>query len=121
MYYIIKSNYTQLFNSIIFLCVLTLMLGCDTNTNTWQDLDEEGSFLIYRRQSLIGEETFSITSDKNFITVKSLQGENERGRITGTLAELKLDIDLNPMSYNCLLYTSPSPRDLSTSRMPSSA
>ncbi|MCC1484961.1 amidohydrolase family protein [Winogradskyella immobilis] len=76
------------------------MLGCDTNTNTWQDLDEEGSFLIYRRQSLIGEETFSITSDKNFITVKSLQGENERGRITGTLAELKLDIDLNPMSYN---------------------
>ena len=25
------------------------------------------------------------------------------------------------MSYNCLLYTSPSPRDLSTSRMPSSA
>ena len=24
-------------------------------------------------------------------------------------------------SYNCLLYTSPSPRDLSTSRMPSSA
>ena len=26
-----------------------------------------------------------------------------------------------PGSYNCLLYTSPSPRDLSTSRMPSSA
>ena len=24
-------------------------------------------------------------------------------------------------AYNCLLYTSPSPRDLSTSRMPSSA
>ena len=26
-----------------------------------------------------------------------------------------------PVTYNCLLYTSPSPRDLSTSRMPSSA
>ena len=26
-----------------------------------------------------------------------------------------------PLIYNCLLYTSPSPRDLSTSRMPSSA
>ena len=26
-----------------------------------------------------------------------------------------------PNSYTCLLYTSPSPRDLSTSRMPSSA
>ena len=27
----------------------------------------------------------------------------------------------NGMSYNCLLYTSPSPRDPKTSRMPSSA
>ena len=27
----------------------------------------------------------------------------------------------NGQAYNCLLYTSPSPRDLSTSRMPSSA
>ena len=26
-----------------------------------------------------------------------------------------------PIGYTCLLYTSPSPRDLSTSRMPSSA
>ena len=26
-----------------------------------------------------------------------------------------------PLTNNCLLYTSPSPRDLSTSRMPSSA
>ena len=29
--------------------------------------------------------------------------------------------DVAPDSLNCLLYTSPSPRDLSTSRMPSSA
>ena len=28
---------------------------------------------------------------------------------------------LNDVSISCLLYTSPSPRDLSTSRMPSSA
>ena len=28
---------------------------------------------------------------------------------------------VSPWSYSCLLYTSPSPRDLSTSRMPSSA
>ena len=32
-----------------------------------------------------------------------------------------LDIELEPGSFTCLLYTSPSPRDLSTSRMPSSA
>ena len=29
--------------------------------------------------------------------------------------------ELKSLSYVCLLYTSPSPRDLSTSRMPSSA
>ena len=29
--------------------------------------------------------------------------------------------DIQDQSYTCLLYTSPSPRDLSTSRMPSSA
>ena len=30
-------------------------------------------------------------------------------------------VTLGPKGRNCLLYTSPSPRDLSTSRMPSSA
>ena len=30
-------------------------------------------------------------------------------------------LEKNPESSTCLLYTSPSPRDLSTSRMPSSA
>ena len=33
---------------------------------------------------------------------------------------LKYD-QINPLQWFCLLYTSPSPRDLSTSRMPSSA
>ena len=32
-----------------------------------------------------------------------------------------VDARADERSYNCLLYTSPSPRDLSTSRMPSSA
>ena len=31
------------------------------------------------------------------------------------------DLDWLGLSWDCLLYTSPSPRDLSTSRMPSSA
>ena len=32
-----------------------------------------------------------------------------------------VQIEVSPLVKNCLLYTSPSPRDLSTSRMPSSA
>ena len=40
----------------------------------------------------------------------------------GTAAQRVSDVpELNGMVYTCLLYTSPSPRDLSTSRMPSSA
>ena len=36
------------------------------------------------------------------------------------LRERKIGLEV-PTEYRCLLYTSPSPRDLSTSRMPSSA
>ena len=31
------------------------------------------------------------------------------------------NVGIRELAYTCLLYTSPSPRDLSTSRMPSSA
>ena len=34
---------------------------------------------------------------------------------------LKIGIEIGDRAHDCLLYTSPSPRDLSTSRMPSSA
>ena len=36
-------------------------------------------------------------------------------------AEDLFDVPANALAHTCLLYTSPSPRDLSTSRMPSSA
>ena len=36
-------------------------------------------------------------------------------------AENNLSLDRDTLVVSCLLYTSPSPRDLSTSRMPSSA
>ena len=39
----------------------------------------------------------------------------------GELLEFKNGINASKEQYGCLLYTSPSPRDLSTSRMPSSA
>jgi imidazolonepropionase-like amidohydrolase len=80
--------------------MLFMLSGCTTDLRTWEDVNEEGSFLVYRRQSLIGEESYSITSNKDSIVVKSLQGENERGRITGVQAELILDRrDLSPTYY----------------------
>lgn len=81
------------------LLVLILMAGCSSAPNKWENINEEGAFLVYRRQSLIGEETYSITSNKDSIIVKSLQGENERGRITGVEAELHLKMDLTPTYY----------------------
>ena len=39
----------------------------------------------------------------------------------GVLTGFKSDNTIKTQAKNCLLYTSPSPRDLSTSRMPSSA
>ena len=42
-------------------------------------------------------------------------------RIISDFSSRLLTVYKSPASQNCLLYTSPSPRDLSTSRMPSSA
>ena len=48
------------------------------------------------------------------------------GLVPGAKAKVKQKIEVEPSEVSdrdpyCLLYTSPSPRDLSTSRMPSSA
>ena len=40
--------------------------------------------------------------------------------MSGRIGDIAIDQE-NPNTWYCLLYTSPSPRDLSTSRMPSSA
>ena len=57
-------------------------------------------------------------SDGEKISLQSGQSVTITGLPDGTLYSVT---ELNPGEYTCLLYTSPSPRDLSTSRMPSSA
>ena len=82
-----------------YLLLIIIASGCHETPETWEDFNDEGTFLIYRRQSLIGEENYNITSAKNSIVVTSLQGENERGRISGVQAELQLNKSLSPLSY----------------------
>lgn len=84
---------------VVSLLLLMILSGCSETPNPWENIDEEGTFLIYRRQSQIGEETYSIKKEGASIRVKSLQGENERGRISGVQAELQLGMDLSPISY----------------------
>ena len=47
--------------------------------------------------------------------------QEESAGSNGTVAIVHPDLDFNAHFYNCLLYTSPSPRDRTRSRMPSSA
>ena len=47
--------------------------------------------------------------------------DNNYEVITDNVEQAKLIDYINENNISCLLYTSPSPRDLSTSRMPSSA
>lgn len=91
-----KGNVYKGFSWILLMLVLS---GCTDTADRWTAIDEEGTFLIYRRQSQIGEESYKITTDGKSILVKSLQGENERGRITGVEAELSLNMDLSPEAY----------------------
>ena len=69
-----------------------------------------------------GGKQYKVAKD-DIIIVEKLDGE-AGGKITfdsvlmhGAAGDVKVGVPL----VNCLLYTSPSPRDLSTSRMPSSA
>ena len=50
--------------------------------------------------------------------LKAVKGQWGRRKNTIRVAKQAME---KSMQYACLLYTSPSPRDLSTSRMPSSA
>lgn len=62
---------------------------------------QKGAFLVYRRQSLIGEERYTITNTEDNYVVESLQGENERGRISGVTSILELDKnDLSAQYYS---------------------
>ena len=68
-----------------------------------ENIDQKGAFVIYRRQSMIGEETFNIINQKDKLIVESFQGENERGRISGTKSELHLDKQsFGPHQYNSI-------------------
>ena len=72
------------------------------------------------RVNLVGQrfELLRRVGDGNVLSVQALDGYQPTAPIT----QADLTANVSPSVYDtCLLYTSPSPRDLSTSRMPSSA
>ena len=55
------------------------------------------------------------------ISGETISAITSPGTIDDTQAKRVIDVNGKIVMPGCLLYTSPSPRDLSTSRMPSSA
>ena len=91
-----------------------------TFTVTGYDLDG-----LYQTETITGGNITTVTGSKIFSKVRTISIDgNSAGKVSiGTEA---VGYSLNVTNSDnivktCLLYTSPSPRDLSTSRMPSSA
>eukprot|EP00826_Nyctotherus_ovalis_P057565 TRINITY_DN7879_c0_g1_i9.p1 TRINITY_DN7879_c0_g1~~TRINITY_DN7879_c0_g1_i9.p1 ORF type:complete len:103 (-),score=25.16 TRINITY_DN7879_c0_g1_i9:13-321(-) len=69
------------------------------------------------------ENSFGISLREGTLTASTSDLLCSQGKTTAKCSELndKITFELTTFFCTCLLYTSPSPRDLSTSRMPSSA
>ena len=72
------------------------------------------------------QDTIQSTIDLKEVTISALQATSETpvaytNLTKEDLGHRNLGVDMPILLQFCLLYTSPSPRDLSTSRMPSSA
>ena len=72
--------------------------------------------------TLQGHETgvFSLTNDVGEQVIPIFEEYDDAERYHGMIVDQSDDRDI-PLCITCLLYTSPSPRDVEESRMPSSA
>ena len=70
------------------------------------------------KKYLIGLVIISVLA---FFLISNNSNSNESNSFTNAVSPTPLQIAGFALGEDCLLYTSPSPRDLSTSRMPSSA
>ena len=66
------------------------------------------------------DEVSAMASPVGWTTRVAINRARRRFRLSNRTSRLAAD-ESGAMAVHCLLYTSPSPRDLSTSRMPSSA
>ena len=82
--------------------------------------DDKGN-IIEERSDIIKPEGFSIPVEASRVHgITTIKAQEEGQDLLSTLELFSDKIDV-AYALICLLYTSPSPRDLSTSRMPSSA
>ena len=105
-----------LFGSVVVLsCFGTPALLAQTATESAQETQQEN---VLSKDQLARYRTVKLTTDLSHLT------DNQRKMLTHLIAagqSMDECFWYQALGDPCLLYTSPSPRDLSTSRMPSSA
>ena len=69
----------------------------------------------------VGNQTQAVDFNKEQLTLVLGENLDQGGDDTGSRNGTGKTTIINALSYACLLYTSPSPRDATLSRMPSSA
>ena len=79
---------------------------------------EDGKFAYAFSSGMAAISALSDALGKNYSIICSDDVYGGTRRIFDKIKTVNQDVEV---TYTCLLYTSPSPRDLSTSRMPSSA
>ena len=89
----------------------------DDYTKLARDIDDTEQFVDTGSYIFNGLVSGSIFGGVSGNKITAIAGESSTGKTFFSLAVVKNFLDSNP----CLLYTSPSPRDPKTSRMPSSA
>ena len=113
-----------------FLLLFVLLFNCESkpiiqlpeieNAEVTEVLDTSPVYIFYDET----QPDSTLLNRKNLIsTTNWLVNVDKRLTLRQAIPHIKVlqDKRRNAQMYNCLLYTSPSPRDLSTSRMPSSA
>ena len=91
----------------LFLILLTVIAGFSSCKSNQKDIIPSAEYAPY-----VNAYTGGVISQNSTIRIELTQDQ--------PMVDLNQELKDNPFSF-CLLYTSPSPRDLSTSRMPSSA
>lgn len=97
------------FKSLLLLITLGwLLASCQVESNKQYDLSNiilQDTFQVYRRQSLIGEESYIIEKSADGWKLSVMQGENERGRISGTRTNMLFDAAFQPKHYESMRVT----------------
>ena len=106
-------------------CTMKLNSASEMTPVTWPEFGQIHPFAPQDQtrgyQTMIAQLEQMLCSCTGYDAISLQPNAGSQGEYAGLLAIKAYHESRNEQERDCLLYTSPSPRDLSTSRMPSSA